>query len=153
MTIITVEKIVQQPRTVLWQVASQFAQASRWIDGVKKTEPYSGQADGVGGMWRVHLRWGNAYQIVDFEITEWLEGERCSLRPVSAPAKDTDVELYQLVLNLTSISDHQTRVTVQCEYKPLNRLAKIRNLIHLRRRYLQRAETCLEMLGRVALEQ
>jgi hypothetical protein len=153
MTVISVEKIVQQSRTVLWQVASQFAQASRWIDGVKKTEPFSGRADGVGGVWRVHLRWSNSYQIVDFEITEWLEGERFSLRPASAPARDEDVELYQLVLNLKSISDHQTRVTVQCEYKPLNRLAKIKNLVHLRRRYLQRAAACLERLERVALEQ
>ncbi len=47
----------------------------------------------------------------------------------------------------------QTQVSVQCEYAPSTRLAKIKNLIFLRRNYFHRLEASLEALERLAREQ
>ncbi len=152
MTVLSTEKTLPQPHDKLWEMASHFDRASRWIDGVEKAEHISGEAANLGGMWRVHLRWGGSYQIIDIEITEWMEGERFGLRPLSPPAADDDAELYQIVFNLKALTDSQTQVTVQCEYKPRHRLAKIKNLAFLRRQYLQRLEASLEALGRVVAE-
>jgi hypothetical protein len=153
MTILLPNKILQQPRVLLWRTASQFEQAPRWVAGVEKTEHVSGQAANVGGVWRVHWRRGGSYQIIDFEITEWLEGERIGLRPLNMAVIKSDIELYQIVLNLKGLADSQTLVTVQYEYEPRHRLAKIKNLMFLRRRYLQRVEANLAALERVAGEQ
>ncbi|MCI0693147.1 SRPBCC family protein [candidate division KSB1 bacterium] len=152
MTILSTEKILPQPRDKLWEIASHFDQAARWIDGVEKVEHVSGEAANIGGVWRVHMRWGGAYQIIDIEITEWMEGERFGLRPLSPPAADDDAELYQIIFNLKTLTDGQIQVTLQCEYKPRNRLAKIKNLAFLRRQYLHRLEASLEALGRVVSE-
>jgi hypothetical protein len=152
MTVLSTEKILPQPRDKLWEIVSHFDRAVRWVDGVEKAELVSGEAANLGGVWRVHLRWGGSYQIIDFEITEWMEGERFGLRPLSPPAADGDAELYQIIFNLKTLTDSQTRVTAQCEYKPRHRLAKIKNLAFLRRHYLQRLEASIEALGRVVAE-
>ncbi len=149
MTVISNKKILRQPRVLLWRTVSQFAQASQWVDDVEKAEHISGQAANVGGVWRVHLHWEGAYQIIDFEITEWLEGERFGLRPLNMSVVEGSAELYQIVFSLKEL-DHQTQVTVQCEYAPRNRLTKIKNLVFLRRRYLQRLEASLAALERVS---
>lgn len=133
----------------MWRIVSEFEQAPRWIDGVKKAELVGGQAANVGGVWRVHLQGNGSEQIFDFEITEWVEGERFGLRPLNMSAIAGDIELYQVVVNLKRLN-HQTRVTVQCEYEPRHRLAKIKNLVFLRRRYLQRLEANLAALERLA---
>ncbi len=152
MTVLSTEKILHQSGVLLWHIVSQFEQAPQWIDGIKKAEPVGGQAANVGGVWRVHLQGNGAEQIFDFEITEWVEGERFGLRPLNVLVIASDIELYQVVVNLKGL-DHQTRVTVQCEYKPRHRLAKIKNLVFLRRRYLQRLEANLAELERVARAQ
>jgi len=150
MTVLSTEKLLEKPREVLWRAASQFLQAPQWIAGVEKAEHLSGPAANIGGVWRLHLRWEKSYKICDVEITEWLEGERFGLRPVSAPPSEDDMELLELVFDLKAISARQTRAAIQCEYKPLNQLAKVKNLTFLRRHYLQRLEASLEALGRVA---
>lgn len=152
MTVLSTEKILPQPRSKLWEMASHFDRAAGWIDGVEKAELVSGKAAVVGGVCRVHLRWGGSYQIIDLEITEWMDGERFGLRPLSPPAADDDTELYQIVFNLKVLAASQTQVTVQCEYKPRNRLAKIKNLAFLRRQYLQHLEASLEALDRLAVQ-
>ncbi len=153
MTVLSTEKILPQPRDKLWEIVAHFDQAVRWVDGVEKVEHVSGEAANLGGVWRVYLRWGGSYQIIDIEITEWIQGERFGLRPLSPASADDDVELYQIVFNLKALTDSQTQVTVQCEYKPRNSLAKIKNLAFLRRQYLQRVEASFEALGRVVNEQ
>jgi hypothetical protein len=153
MTVLSAEKIIGQPQAMLWRIASQFDQAPKWVEGIEKTEHVSGKAASIGCVWRVHERWNFSYLVIDFEITEWLEGERFGLRPLRAPAEDDATELYQLIFNLKALSENQTLVSVQCEYKPLNRLAKIKNLAFLRRQYLRRLEASLEALARVAVEQ
>jgi hypothetical protein len=67
---------------------------------VEKAEHVSGEAANIGGVWRVHTRWGGSYQIIDVEITEWMECERFGLRPLSPPAADDDAELYQIVYKI-----------------------------------------------------
>jgi hypothetical protein len=152
MTVLSIEKVLQKSRDALWRLASQFEQAPRWVDGVEKAEPISGPPDNIGGVWRMHLRWEASYQIIDLEITEWIEGEYFELRPIGVSAPAGSFELLQLIFNLRTISDRQTQVSVQCEYKPLNQMAKIKNLTFLRRRYLQRLEAGLEALDRAATE-
>ncbi len=152
MTILSTEKILPLSGEVLWRVASQFEQAPRWVDGLEKVEHVSGPFANVGGVWRLHLHWEVSYQIIDLEITEWFEGERFSLRPLGAPGHADHIEFLQLVFNLKKVSELQTQVTVQCEYKPLNQFAKIKNLTFLRRHYLQRLEASLEALERIAVE-
>jgi hypothetical protein len=152
MTVLSIEKILPQPREKLWAFASHFNQAARWIDGVEKAEHLSGEAANIGGVWRVHLRRDGSYQIIDLEITEWMEGERFGLRPLSPPAADDDAVFYQIVFNLKVLAANQTQVTVQCEYKPRNRIAKIKNLAFLRRQYLQRLEASLEALERLLVQ-
>ena len=149
MTVLSTEKILHHSGVLLWRIVSEFEQAPRWIDGVKRAEPVGGQPAKVGGVWRVHLQGNDSEQIVNFEITEWVEGERFGLRPLNMSAITGDIELYQVVVNLKGLN-HQTRVTVQCEYEPRHRLAKIKNLVFLRRRYLQRLEASLAALERVA---
>jgi hypothetical protein len=68
-------------------------------------------------------------------------------------AENVIAELYQIVFDLKTLADGQTLVRVQCEYEPRNRLAKIKNLIFLRRQYLRRVEASLEALARVAMAQ
>jgi hypothetical protein len=153
MTILSTEKVLQQPRALLWRMASQFDQAPQWFEGVKKTECVSGQVANLGGVWRANLYWGGLQQIIDFEITEWLEGERFGLRPLNMSVVEGDAELYQIVFNFKGLADSQTQVTVQCDYEPRHRLAKIKNLMFLRLRYLQRLEASLAALERVAGEQ
>jgi len=153
MTVLSIEKILPHPREALWRLASQLGQAPQWVDGVEKVEHLSGPAANIGGVWRAHLRWEVSYQIVDLEITEWLEGECFGLRPLSTAAPEGDVELLEIVFNLKAIADRQTQISVQCEYKPLNQFAKIKNLMFLRRHYLQRLASSLEALGRIAVEQ
>ncbi|MDZ7290429.1 MAG: SRPBCC family protein [candidate division KSB1 bacterium] len=152
MTVLSVEKILRQTRAKLWQVVSQFSQAAKWADGVEKTEHVSGEAANVGGVWRVHLRWDDSYQIVDLEITEWLEGERFGLRPLGTPRADDDIVLYQIVFNLKALPDGQTQIGLQCEYAPRKRMAKIKNLAFLRRQYLHRLQASLEALERFTSE-
>jgi hypothetical protein len=152
MTVLSIEKILQQPREILWRLASQLGQAPRWVDGIEKAEHLSGPAAEIGGVWRMHLRWEGVYQIVDLEITEWLEGECFGLRPLSAAAPEGDVELLEIVFNLKALADRQTQISVQCEYKPLNQFAKLKNLMFLRRHYLQRLAASLEALERNAAE-
>ncbi|MGH7452725.1 MAG: SRPBCC family protein [bacterium] len=153
MTILSSEKVLQQPRALLWRMASQFEQAPQWFEGVKKTECVSGQVANLGGVWRANLYWGGLQQIIDFEITEWLEGERFGLRPLNVSVVEDDTELYQIVFNFKGLADSQTQVTVQCDYEPRHRLAKIKNLMFLRLRYLRRLESSLAALERVAGEQ
>jgi hypothetical protein len=81
---------------------------------------------------------------------EWLEGERFGLRPLKIYIDNGDFKLRQIVFNLTGLTDQQTQVTIQCEYESSNRLAKIKNLVFLRRRYLRRMEESLAALERVA---
>jgi hypothetical protein len=152
MTVLSTEKIFELPRDKLWRIASQFNQAARWIDRIEKAEHISGNATNVGGVWRVYERWNFSYRVTDFEITEWLEGERFGLRPLLRYAENVIAELYQIVINLKTLSDNQTLVSVQCEYKPRHPLAKIKNLFFLRRQYLRRLEASLEALARVATE-
>jgi hypothetical protein len=153
MTVLSIEKIFPQPRAVLWPLVSKFKQAPRWVEGVEKVEHIFGQTANVGGVWRVHLRWNGSFRIVDLEIIEWLAEERFSLRPVGIPTQDRDVEFLQLDCDLKIMPDRRTRVAVQCEYKPLNRLAKIKNLAFTRRNYLQRLNASLEALERIAIGQ
>ncbi len=120
---------------------------------MKKTEHVSGPAANIGGVWRMHLLWGGSEQAIEFEITEWLEGERFALRPVNVSILEGDAKLYQIVFNLKELTDRQTQVTVQCEYEPRHRLAKIKNLMFLRHRYLERLEASMIALERVAIEQ
>jgi hypothetical protein len=89
----------------------------------------------------------------DFEVTEWLEGERFGVRPLNMAAADDEVVLHQIIFQLKSLSDRQTHVSVQCEYAPRTRLVKIKNLIFLRRHYFHRLEASLEALERLAREQ
>ncbi|MDZ7362026.1 MAG: SRPBCC family protein [candidate division KSB1 bacterium] len=152
MTVLSIEKILQQPREILWRLASQLGQAPRWIDGLEKVEHLSGPAADIGGVWRVHLRWEASYQIVDLEITEWREGEGFGLRPLSAAAPEGDIELLEIVFNLKAVANRQTQASVQCEYKPLNQFAKLKNLMFLRRHYMQRLAASLEALGRIVTE-
>lgn len=153
MTVLFAEKIFEQPREALWRLISQFASAPQWIEGIEKVEPVSGPATDTGGVWRAHVRWGHSYQVIDFEITDWLEGESFSLRPLHGNIEGEDTALYEIALNLKTLSDHQTQVTAQCGYSPRGQLAKIKNLAFLRRQYLQRLQASLEVLGRVASEQ
>lgn len=153
MTILSSEKTLQQPRLLLWHIASQFGQASRWMEGMKKAEHLSGQAANIGGIWRMHLLWGGSEQFIEFEITEWFEGERFALRPVNGSILEGDAKFYQIVFNLKGLTDRQTQVTVQCEYEPRHRLAKIKNLMFLRHRYWERLEASIIALERVAIEQ
>jgi uncharacterized membrane protein len=153
MTILSTEKVLQQPRALLWRTASQFEQAPQWFDGVKKAECVSGQVANIGSVWRANLDWGGLHQIIDFEITEWLEGERFGLRPLNMSFVEGDSELYQIVFNFKGLAKDQTQVTVQCDYEPRHRLAKIKNLMFLRLRYLHRLEASLAALERVAGEQ
>jgi hypothetical protein len=153
MTVLSIEKIFELPRDQLWRIASQFNQAARWVDEVEKAEHLSGNATNVGGVWRVYERWNFSYRVTDFEITEWLEGERFGLRPLLRYAENVIAELYQIVFNLKTLADSQTLVSVQCEYLPNNLLAKIKNLVFLRRQYLRRLEASLEALARVVIEQ
>jgi hypothetical protein len=153
MTVLSIEKILQQPREILWRLASQLGQAPQWVGGIEKAEHLSGPAAEIDGVWRMHLRWDNSYRIVDLEITEWLEGECIGLRPLSTAAPEGDVELLEIVFNLKALAARQTQVSVQCEYKPLNQFAKLKNLLFLRRQYFQRLAASLEALERSAAEQ
>ncbi len=150
MTVILAEKILQQPCAKLWQIASHFEAAAQWVDGVEKVEHLSDAAAKIGGVWRVQMRGDDSG---DIEITEWLEGERFGLRPINVPAVDDEVVLHQIVFDLKPLSDNQTQVSIQCEYAPSTRLAKIKNLIFLRRQYFHRLEASLETLERLAREQ
>lgn len=150
MTILLAEKILQQPCAKLWELASHFEAATRWVDGVERVEHISGEAAKIGSVWRVQTRWDGS---IDLEITEWLEGERFGLRPLNMPPADDEVVLYQIVFDLKSLSDNQTQVSVQCEYTPCTRLAKMKNLIFLRRKYFHRLEASLEALERITREQ
>jgi glycosyltransferase involved in cell wall biosynthesis len=152
MTVISDKKVLHQPRILLWRVASQFEQAPQWMDGVTKAEHVSGQAANIGGVWRVYLQWESSSPVIDFEITEWVEGERFGLRPLDMSIFEGGAELHQIIFNLKELADRQTEVTVQCEYAPRNRLAKIKNLMFLRRQYVQRLEVSLIALERVVVE-
>ena len=99
MTVISTEKILHQSGVLLWRIVSQFEQAPQWIDGVKKAEFIAGQAANVGGVWRVYLHSSGSEQIFDFEITEWVEGERFGLRPLNVSVVEGDIELYQIVFS------------------------------------------------------
>jgi hypothetical protein len=149
MTVLSTEKIFDQPQANLWRIASQFGRAAQWVDGVEMAEHISGEATNIGGVWRVHLRWDISYVVIDLEITEWVEGERFGLRPLRQQAENGATELYEIVFNLKALSNNRTRVSVQCEYKPRNSMAKIKNLAFLRRQYLRRLEASLEALARV----
>ncbi len=151
MTVLSTQKLFKLPRDQLWRIASRFDQAGRWVDRVEKVEHLSGNAANVGGVWRVYEHWNVSYRVTDFEITEWLEGERFGLRPLLRYAENVIAELYQIVFDLKTLADGQTLVSVQCEYEPRNRLAKIKNLIFLRRQYLRRVEASLEALARAAM--
>jgi hypothetical protein len=153
MTVLSAEKIVEHSQARLWHLVSQFGQAPKWVDGVEKAEHLSGDAANIGGVWRVHLRWELSYVVIDLEITEWLEGERFGLRPLRRHLEKSDTEIYQLVFNLKALAASQTLASVQCEYKPRNRMAKIKNLVFLRRQYLRRLNASLETLARVAAAQ
>lgn len=146
MTIIMAEKVLLQPCAKLWQIASHFEAAAGWVDGVEKAELISGEAAKVGGVWHVQMRGDNR---VDLEITEWFEGERFGLRPLNVPVDDDEVVLHQIIFDLKSLSENQTQASVQCEYAPCTGLAKIKNLIFLRRKYFYRLETSLEALERI----
>ena len=124
-------------------MASHFEQAARWVDSVKKIEPVECKTAFVGSVWRVHLDWYGAERLIDFEITEWLDGERFGLRPLNGFIIKDDSELYQIIFNLKELAERQTRVTVQCEYKPRHQWAKIKNLMFLHHRYLQRLKASL----------
>jgi hypothetical protein len=119
---------------------------------VEKTEHVSGDAANIAGVWRAHLRWEASYRTIDFEITEWVEGERFGLRPLSESVVNGDMALYEIIFNLKSISESETQAAIQCEYKPRHRLAKIKNLAFLRRHYLQRLEASLEALEHAVRE-
>jgi hypothetical protein len=135
LTIIAAERILQQPGAKLWQIAAHFEAAVRWVDG---------------GVWRVQLRWDSS---IDLEISDWREGERFGLRPLNMPPADDEVVLHQIVFDLRSLSDNQTKASVQCEYAPCTRLAKIKNLVFWRRQYFHRLEASLEALERLTREQ
>jgi hypothetical protein len=162
MTVLSSENVLPHPRANLWRIASQFEFAVKWVDGVEKAEHISGPKASVGGVWRVHHRW-DSYQIIDLEITEWLEGERFGLRPVGARSKGPDfpskdkkqagaIELHEIILDLTALTNNQTRISLQCVYNPRNQLAKLKNLAYLRQQYLRRLEASVEALARVAVE-
>jgi hypothetical protein len=150
MTVLSTEKILQQPRAKLWEIAAHFEHAAKWVEGVEKTEHVSGDAANIGGVWRAHIRWEASDQMIDFEITEWVEGERLGLRPLSESVAGSDMVLYEIIFNLKAISENQTQAIIQCEYKPRHGLAKIKNLAFLRRHYLQRLEASLQALERAA---
>jgi hypothetical protein len=143
MTVLTAEKILLHSRVRLWPMVSHFEQATRWVDSVKKIEPVGGQAAPIGSVWRVYLDWYGSERMIDFEITEWLEGERLGLRPLNMPAVESEAVLYQIIFNLKALAEHRTQVTIQCEYEPRHRFAKIKNLMFLRRHYLRRLKANL----------
>lgn len=136
MTILSISQILAQPRVRLWHIASTFDNTPQWMEGVTSVHHVRGNPRGVGGVWRVQLNAEEHTQTVEFEITEWLEGERISVRPVQRSGVLHGSELFQLIFDLGEQSPAETRVGIQCEYEPRSKFGRIKNLAFLRRQYI-----------------
>lgn len=147
MTILSISQISVQPRMNLWRAASSFDNAAQWVRGVESVQHLRGNAHGVGGEWRIRLRTGNgAVHVVELEITEWLEGERFGLRPVRRTGVLQDIELLELIFDLSEPSPGATTITMQCEYEPCSKFGRLKNLAFLRRQYVAYLHNVLSAL-------
>ena len=153
MTILSPSKLVPNRRQLLWNIASELGKAGQWVDGVEKAEYLRGNSAGVGGVWRVHLRRNSHADVIEFEITEWLKGHRFGLRPVRPGSVYGDIQLFELVLDFKEVSENETRIEIHCEYEPLSKLGRVKNLAFLRRQYLDLIDHALDKLSAVAAVQ
>lgn len=150
MTILSISQLLPQPRMRLWHIASTFDNTPQWMEGVTSVHHMRGNPRGVGGVWRVQLNAEEHTQIVEFEITEWLEGERFSVRPVQRSGVLHGIELFQLIFDLGEQSPTETRVGIQCEYEPRSKFGRIKNLAFLRRQYIAFLHDIIGSLNRLS---
>lgn len=112
-----------------------------------------GQPAGLGGQWRFQIKTEAGTQVVELEITEWLPGERFSLKPVRETGRIHGIELFQLIFDLSGPSARETIVNIQCEYEPLSKLGRIKNLTFLRRQYVAHLSQAIDALDRLAAQE
>lgn len=150
MTILSISQILAQPRMRLWHTASTFDNTPQWVEGVTSVQHLRGNPRGVGGVWRVKLNAEERAYVVEFEITEWLEGERFSLRPEQRSGVVHGIELFQLIFDLGEQTPAGTRIGMQCEYEPRSKFGRIKNLAFLRRQYIAFLHHTVGALNRLA---
>ncbi len=149
MTILSISQILAQPRVRVWHIASTFDNTPQWVERVTSVHHVRGNPRGIGGVWRVQLNAEEHTQTAEFEITEWLEGERISVRPVQRSGVLHGIELFQLIFDLGEQSAAETRVGIQCEYEPRSKFGRIKNLAFLRRQYIAFLHDAVGALNRL----
>ena len=150
MTIVNYSDAVNFSRQGLWPLLADFAKSSRYLNWLEKAEPLNGNPQGLGGMWRFHVSTSAGLWPVEMEITEWLEGERFALNPVDNSGIFKDIQLFEVVIDLKEKPNNYTQIKVYCEYKPVGKRGRLKNLAFLRRRGLNLVAESVNAISHVA---
>ncbi len=153
MTVLSISRILALPRAQIWQVGADFNRAGQWVTGIEGMQFLRGQPAGIGGQWRFQIKSETGTQVVELEITEWLAGERFSLKPVRQTGRFHGIELFQLIVDLSEHSATATAVNIQCEYEPLSKLGRIKNLAFLRRQCVAFLYQAIDALNQLAAQE
>ena len=136
MTILSTSQLAQVSQSILWRVATAFRDLNKWLSEVEKAERLGGESEGIGNLWRFRVRRNAGHQVVEAEITEWIEGERFGMRPVRQTGVFDGVQVFQVVFDFKKTADNETEVCIQCEYEPVTKFGRLKNLAYFRRRLL-----------------
>lgn len=150
MTVLNYSDAVNFPRQEVWRFVADFAKSPQYLNWLDKAEPLNGSPQGPGGIWRFHVITSAGLCPLDVEITEWLEGERFALMPVENSGIFKNIQLFQIVIDLKEKPSNYTQIKVHCEYKPVGKRGRLKNLAFLRRRFLDMIAQSVNTLSHVA---
>jgi len=150
MTVLNYSYVVNFSRQKLWPLVAGFSQDRRYWEWIEKVECLSGKPQELGSVWRFHIITRAGLWQLEMEITEWLEGERLALTPLGYSGVFEDIRLFQIVIDLGEKSDRRTQIKISCEYEPLNKWAKLKNLTFQRQRFLDLIVKSVDALSRAA---
>ena len=150
MTVLNYSYVVNFSRQKIWRLVVGFFHGRRYWDWIEKVEPLGSNPPQPGSMWRFRVMTRAEPVSVEVEITEWLEGERLALAPLGHSGCFDDIQLFQIIIDLEEKSAGQTRIKICCEYEPVSKWAKLKNLVFQRQRYLRLIEQSIDILSRVA---
>jgi hypothetical protein len=152
MTVLDHSAVLNFSRQDVWRRVTGFSNVlPRYLPWIEKVEHLGGNPRGAGGKWSFHAVTRAGLWPLDLEITEWLEGERIALMPLGISGIFKDIQLFQILVELKDKPNGHAQIKVLCEYEPVSKVGRFKNLAFQRRRFLHLVAQAVDALSRTTM--